>query len=343
MYKNKLSLKQFNMSNSNKGINLSSISVFLPETILNNDELSAGSAKISEEIFKRTGVKERRRTCKDFQMSDMACAAAEKIFNSKNELREKIDALILVGHGFEYKAPVTSAILHQRLGLNKNCLVLDVPHGCTGYIYGLSIAKGFLSSQIAKNVLLLTSDTPSYVIDKNDAELQSLFGDAATATIVQSSEENEKFVFGTDGSGYEDLIVRRSGTRNPATIDWITKTGLIHGKMEMRSTEIFTFAIKIVPVLIYDILEKNNMKIEDIDYFVFHQANSFLLEVIRKKLKIQKEKFFNDITLTGNTVSSSIPLALHTAEKNGVLRSGMKVLIAGFGIGLSWGGTIIKY
>ncbi|MFN6039656.1 MAG: 3-oxoacyl-ACP synthase III family protein, partial [Bacteroidota bacterium] len=188
-----------------------------------------------------------------------------------------------------------------------------------------------------------TSDTPSYVIDKNDMELLSLFGDSATATLIQSSNEDEKFIFGTDGSGYEQLIVRKSGTRFPASLDWIEETGLIHGKMEMQSTEIFTFAIKIVPSLIQQILEKHSMNIEDVDYFVFHQANSFLLEVLRKKLKIQKEKFFNDIILTGNTVSSSIPIALHTAEKKGTLRRGMKVLIAGFGIGLTWGGTIIKY
>ena len=326
------------------GIKISAISYFLPETIVSNDDLSRKFGTSSSEIFKKTGVKERRRTLPDFLMSDMAFEAAQQVFDQYPDKKMNVDAILLVGHGFEYKAPVTSALLQHRLGLPTDCFVTDIPHGCTGYIYGLSLAKGLLHARIAKSVLLLTADTPSYVIDQNDEDLLSLFGDSATASIIESVNGiKEEFIFGTNGSGADFLMVKKSGTRNPPKVEWIIESGLAYGKMEMKSTEIFTFALKTVPKLVKDILDKNQLDMEEIDFFVFHQANSFLLEVLRKKLKIPQERFFNDIIFTGNTVSSSIPIALKNAEKNGVLKRGMKVMLAGFGLGLTWGGTVITY
>ena len=326
------------------GLKISSVGFYLPEKIISNQEISLRFGTSAELIYKKTGVRERRVTQPEIQTSDMAYEAAEKIFSEHPKLKEGINALLLVGHGFDYKAPVSSAIIHEKLGLQKDCFVMDIPHGCTGYLYGLCVAKGLLNTGISSKVLLLTGDTPSFVIDQKEEELVSLFGDGATATILEnSSGTDEHFVFGTDGSGFSDLIVERSGTRNPATLEWIKKTGMIHGKMKMNSAEIFTFALKNVPILIKDVLEKNSLTIDEIDYFVFHQANSFLLETLRRKIKIPEEKFFNNIVYTGNTVSSSIPLAIHQAEKNGALKRGMKVLLAGFGIGLTWGGTVINY
>ena len=332
------------MQTENKGIKITALSSFLPEGNLSNYEIAKRFNSDPLEIFKKTGVMDRRITKPDFLMSDMGFEAAEKLFKIKSQHRDEIDALILVGHGFDFKAPVTSAILQNRLRLKKECFVMDIPQGCTGYIYGLSISKSILSSGIAKKVLLITADTPSFVIDKNDEELLSLFGDAATASIIELGNSfDEKYFFGTDGSGYDLLCVEKSGTRNPPDIKWLTQTSMLYGKMSMKSTEIFSFAIRTVPGMVNQILEKNSLSIDQIDLFVFHQANSFLLEVLRKKMKIPQEKFINDISETGNTVSSTIPIALLKAESQGKLKRGMNVLLAGFGLGLSWAGTIIKY
>lgn len=300
----------------------------------------------ADDIFKKTGVKSRRRTNEDFIMSDMAEKAAEKLFKKNPGLKSKIDGIILVGHGYDYKAPITSAILQNKLGINKNCLTIDLPHGCTGYINGLAVTKGLLEAELCSHILLLTGDTPSFVIAKDNSELNSIFSDSATATYI--SRENtesvfEKFIFGTDGAGATSLIVERSSSRLPADADYIIKGGRLNGTMEMNSTEIFLFAIKTVPKLIKETLEKNKITIDEIDYFVFHQANTFLLEVLRKKLKLSNEKFYNNIVDTGNTVASSIPIALKDLIEKKILKRNMTVLVAGFGLGYTWGATVIKF
>lgn len=298
------------------------------------------------EIFKKTGVRTRWRTTEDFIMSDMAQSAAENLFENDPDIRSKIDTVILVGHGYDYKAPITSAILQNKLKLNKNCLTLDLPHGCTGYINGLAVAKSLLNSGMSRHVLLLTGDTPSFVIEKDNLELHSIFSDSATASYITKEGDNEslgQFVFGTDGSGAQSLMVHHSSSRFPADLGYITADRPLNGSMEMKSTEIFLFAIKVVPTLVKETLEKNKTGIDQIDHFIFHQANSFLLEVLRKKLKIPEEKFYNNITETGNTVASTIPIALSDLEKQGVLKRGMTLLLAGFGLGYTWGATILKY
>ncbi len=318
----------------------------MPEGILTNEMLAAEYSLNAEEIFKKTGIMERRRITEDFIMSDMAQKAAERLFEKNAGIKEKIDAIILVGHGYDYKAPITAAILQNKLGISKKCLTIDLPHGCTGYINGLAVTKGLIDGGMCEHILLLTGDTPSFVIAKDNSELNSIFSDSATATYISKNVgENlyEKFVFGTDGAGVNSLIVRRSSSRLPADTDYLKEKGRLNGTMEMNSTEIFLFAIKTVPQLIKDTLEKNNIKAEDIDYFVFHQANTFLLDVLRRKLKLPAEKFYNDISKTGNTVASTIPIALNDLIEKKKLTKGMTILLAGFGLGYTWGATVIKF
>lgn len=326
---------------------IKAISTYLPEKKITNEELAHQFNVSPEDIFKKTGVLVRCHTSLNINMQKMAEYTANQLFEQDPDIRSQIDALILVGHGFSYKAPNTSAIMQYTLKLSKKCFCIDLPHGCTGYIYGLSIAHSLIKSDIAKNILLLTADTPSYVIKKDDLELLSIFGDSATATFITNSNTStsfEKFIFYTDGSGYDKLIVERSGTINPADLEYYSdKSNPPHGIMKMDGTAIFLMSIKRVPNLIYETLEKNNLQIEDIDYFIFHQANSFMLEVLRKKLKIPEDKFFNDIRYTGNTVSSSIPIALQQLIKENKLQRGMKLLLAGFGLGYTLGATVIEF
>ncbi len=321
------------------------ISIYLPPNILSNNQLSQQFNISEEDIFKKTGVLERRHAPPDFNMEDMAYESAKKILQQFPDAQNKIDALLLVGHGFSYKAPNTSAILQHRLNLSEKTYCLDLPHGCAGFIYGLSLAQSLLKNELASQVLLLTGDTPSYVIKKDDLELLSIFGDASTATLIENNHSNHhsKFVFKTIGKDYDKLIVERSGARNRMDKSYFEKDNPPDGFMKMDGTAVFLMSIKEVPPLIDETLEKNNLTINEIDYFVFHQANAFMLEVLRKKLKIPKEKFFNDLRFTGNTVSNSIPIALHQLMQENKLQRGMKILLAGFGIGFMLGATVIEF
>lgn len=323
------------------GIKILDIATYLPEKIITNDDLVKQFPHLdSSEIFKTTGVKERRHTTLDFTMSDMAFEAASQLIRKDEHLKETIDVIILVGHGYDYKAPISSAILQERLGIQNNCLTIDLPHGCTGYINGLMVAKGLLESSIGNKVLLLTADTPSYGIKPDDHDLLSIFGDSGTASIHTKSDNTENFVFGTDGKGANSLIVRYSGCKYP---DIEKNKDLIHGEMEMNGKDIFLFAMKRVPTLIKETLHKNNLTQEEIKYFVFHQANSFMLDVLRRKLKIDKERFYNNIEFTGNTVSSSIPFAIKELMDSKKIKRGDKILLAGFGLGFTWGATVIEF
>jgi 3-oxoacyl-[acyl-carrier-protein] synthase-3 len=233
--------------------------------------------------------------------------------------------------------------------LSTKCGAIDLPLGCTGFTYCLSVAKVLVETQQATNVLILTSDIPSTVIHPKDAELRMLFGDAGAATLVSADESGNtdigNFSFGTDGSGAKNLIVKRSGTRNAADMEWFKEHedvgGMKFGRMEMNALEIFTFTLRIVPPMIDDILKKNNLVKEQIDLFVFHQANAFLLSVLRRKLKIEEEKFFIYMEEVGNTVSATIPIALYEAIKAGKAKKGDRILLAAFGIGYSWSGTVV--
>lgn len=324
-------------------VSLNYISVYLPPTILTNEGLSEQFNVSSEQIFKNTGIKKRYVSTPGEISSDMAVKAAETLFNDNAIDRSDIDLLIFCSEGFDHKGPSTSCLIQHRLGLSKEITCVDLPYGCSGYVYGLGMANAYLTSGMCKKVLFLTADMATTVIHKDDLELKSIFSDIGTATLITGATYNEQFIFGTDGSGYHNLIVDHSASRNPQTIEKLKENNMPLGHMKMQSTEIFVFAVKTVPKLVSDILVKHNYTIDDIDLFVFHQASYFMLDVIRRKCKIPKEKFFINIEQFGNSVSSTIPVALNDAEKQGVLKKGMKVLVAGFGIGYSWGATIIEY
>src|ERR1700757_793531 len=325
-------------------ISLNHISVHFPDNILTNEKLAKDFSETdAEQFFKNTGIKQRFISAPNEIASDLAVKAAEKLFSEYEINKEEIDFLIFCSEGFDYIAPATSCIIQNRLGLSKKLGCIDLPYGCSGYIYGLGIANGLLAANMANNILFLTADIPTKVIHKNDLELRSIFSDIATANLITKTDYSQSFVFGTDGSGHKNLLVDYSGFRNPNDDDKELAKELPNGQMKMKSTEIFLFAVRTVPKLVNEILEKYKYSLNEIDLFVFHQASYFMLEVIRKKIKVPKEKFFNNIEGVGNSVSSSIPVALHEAVQAGVLKRGMKVMLAGFGIGYSWGTTIIEY
>jgi len=330
--------------------NIKAISYYLPKKTLTNKELCRIFPQLTEEdIIKRTGIKTRHVVTDGMVGSDLAFHAANKLFKENAFDRSNIDFLIFCTEGLDYKGPATACILQNRLQLSTTCGALDIPFGCTGFTYCLSVAASLIESEQASTILVLNSDIPSTVIHPEDAELRMLFGDAGAATLVTKCHPGEsgigKFSFGTDGSGASNLIVKSSGVRDPVDTSWLNQHknagGMKFGRMEMNALEIFTFSLRVVPPMVSNILTKNNVTKDDIDLFVFHQANIFLLNVLRKKLKIDESKFFIFMENIGNTVSASIPIALHEAIQTGKAKKGDKILLAAFGIGYSWSGTVL--
>ncbi len=301
-------------------------------------------------LAKKTGI-ERRHICPaDMTASDMAASAAENVFASGFE-RESVDYILFCTQSPDYPLPTTACILQNRLGLSKRCGALDFDLGCSGYIYGLGLAKGLIETEQAKNVLLLTSETYTKYIHPEDHAVRPLFGDAATATVVSAVESKKSgitgIIYGTDGSGADKLIVPVGGMRQHYHNTPITTTTDQFGNtrtnqnLYMDGGAIMNFALEVVPQTLEKVLQKAGLKKEDVDYYIFHQANRFMLESLQKICGLFDKPYWNDCTEYGNTVSSSIPLALTDMMKARPEVALKNVMLIGFGVGLSWGGCVI--
>lgn len=326
---------------------IKAIDYYLPEKILTNDEIAECFTEWSaEKVTKKVGILERHLSAEDETASDMAFKAAEKLFTANEGLRESIEFVLLCSQSVDYKLPSSSCILQERLGLKTSCGAYDFNLGCSGYEYGLATAKGLIIAGIASNVLLLTAEAYTKYIHPEDKGNRTIFGDAATATVVSTEgfAEIGEFVLGTDGSGFDKLIVKTGGsrTKNPTGKSYEDETG--HTRYEdylyMDGGAIFDFTSNVVPPMVEKLLAKENLKQDDIDLWIFHQANKYMINYLRKMMGIDKDKFYLFMESVGNTVSSTIPIALTEAKKEDRLHG--NVLLAGFGVGLSWAGTVIK-
>lgn len=324
------------------------IETYFPEKKLTNKELEAifpdwSASKIEDKI----GIKERFIVENDQTALDLAFEASERAL--RNFDKNQIDFLLLCTQSPDYLLPTSACILQNKLGLRTSIGALDFNLGCSGFIYGLALAKSLLIAGIASNVLLVTAETYSKHLHPNDRSNRSIFGDAAAAIIISRSDIENIFEFdlGTDGQGMDNLILINGGMRNKVEnklTEWVDEAGNIRSNnfLFMNGPEIFNFTIEKIPNLVSNVLRKNGLTLDEIDYVIFHQANKYMLNYLRLKLQIPKEKFYNNILLTGNTVSSTIPIALKECKEQNLIVAGDKVLLAGFGVGYSWGGTIIK-
>jgi len=331
---------------------IKAISHYLPEKILSNDILSAEFPEWSvEKISDKTGIFERKIAADNEYSSDMAIKAANILFIENNIDRNDIDFIILCTQSPDYFLPTTACIVQDKLSIPTSAGAFDFNLGCSGYIYGLAIAKGLIAGNIAKNILLITSETYSKFIHPQDKSNRTIFGDAASATLISSDgfAEIGEFDLGTDGKGEENLIVKRGGLRYPKTGDNETVSFDEYGNAKnenflfMNGTAIFNFTSQKVPILVNNTLTKNNLIMSNIDLFIFHQANRFMLNHLRKKLSIPEERFYLFLKTCGNTVSSTIPIALEEAYKTKNINPGNKILLSGFGVGYSWGGTVLYF
>ena len=326
------------------------IAYHLPETKLTNEDLSAIFPKLSAAgIYKITGIHERSIAAEDELSSDLAIIAAEKLFREKNLDRSTVDHLIFCTQGPDYFSPTTACVMQNRLNLSTNTGALDINMGCTGFIYSLSMAKGLIETGAAKNVLLLNCSALVNHIHPLDKSSRILFSDAATAVLVSERPENSigNFVFGTDGAKANIMMLKAGAFRHPFSTTDLSVVEDEFGNFStpahfnMKGDEVLNFSMDVVPGLVNNILEKNNMKMEDIDLFIFHQANLYLMKLLKKLIKIPDEKFCINLAYTGNTVSCTIPIALKDQMEKGRIKTGDKVMLVAFGIGASWAGTII--
>jgi 3-oxoacyl-[acyl-carrier-protein] synthase-3 len=330
---------------------IQAISYILPEQTYTNEEFFAEFPGSKQTSLDKVGVRKRHIVSPGQTSADLAYLAAEKLFAEHDIDRGEVDFLLLLFTGADYYTPSSSGIVHHKLNLRNDCGALDIMIGCSAFAYGLSVAAGLIAAAGLKKILLLTASSLTNTLHPKDKSSRFVFGDGAAATLITAGGNGNmgSFVFGNDGQGYEKIIIRDGGSRNPLTPESYAETQDEFGNVicdanyYMDGIGVFQFSMKRVPTLVADVLAKAGLQKEDIDLYVFHQPNVFLNENIRKKIGIPEEKFVHCIAETGNTVQSTIPIALYESEKNGRLKRGMKVLVASFGVGLSWSGAIIDY
>lgn len=342
-----------NNSNKKYFASIKGIKSYLPEKKLTNEDLHKEYPDWDvEKIYAKTGIKSRSIAASNETSVDMAVKAAQKLFEEKICKKEEIEMVILCTQSPDYYLPTSACIVHERLGLPKTCGSFDFNLGCSGFVYGLSMAKGMIESGTAKNVLLITSETYTKFLHPSDRSVRTIFGDGAAATYIESLESETNFigpfVFGTDGSGANELIVPAGGLRLPksdeTSLEREAEAGVIRSdeNLYMGGAEIFNFTLKTIPGVVNELLEKSGLSMEEVDYYVFHQANKFMLERLRKKIKIPENKFCINNEHYANTVSATIPMALELEINKGTLKKGDVVMLVGFGVGLSWAANIVK-
>jgi len=333
---------------------IEAIEYYLPQKTLTTEQLATERPDWSaERIDRMTGISERHIAATDECASDLGVEAAHKLFASGAIGPGQVDYLLFCTQSPDHFLPTTACIMQRRLNLPIDVGALDFNLGHSGFVYGLGLAQGLIETGQASNVLLITAETYSKFIHPGDRSVRMIFGDGAAATLVRAIESSDSFigpyVYGTDGSGAASLIVPAGGMREPRTAETavaaIDETGNERSRnsLFMDGGSVFTFTRSVVPNAVRALLARSGKTLEDIDLFVFHQANEYILEYLRKRIRIPSEKFYVAMRHCGNTVSSSIPIALKHAQMEGRLRPGHTVMLVGFGVGYSWSGTLVRW
>jgi len=332
------------------------IEYFVPVNKFSNEDL----LKINpdwdiDRIYEKTGISNRYIASEDQTATDLAVEAGKILLDKHPKLKNEIDYVILCTQSSDYYLPSSACLVQERLGLRQAIGAIDVNQGCSGFVYSLGLAKGLVETNQAKSILILTADTYSKYINDKDKSVKTLFGDAAACTLVARKENCEEElisvpVYGTNGKGAHNLMVPDGGARNPISDNSYTEekdqSNNIRSRTNlfMNGKEIFTFTLATIPSVFNKVLSKENITLEDIDIVIFHQANKFMLDSLQKKLKIPEKKMHRSYEKYGNTVSSTIPIGLRIEmTKKNTNNNSNVALILGFGVGLSWAGTVVKY
>ncbi|AOW17237.1 3-oxoacyl-ACP synthase [Polaribacter vadi] len=330
------------------GAYIKGIEYVYPEKSITNDVLLKEFPDYNFSKFEnKVGIRTRYVVGENETALSLAIKAVNKLLHNNID-KSSIDFVLYCTQSPEYFLPTTACILQDACGLRTNIGALDFNLGCSGYTYGLSLAKGLINSGQTKNVLLVTAETYSKYIHKQDKSNRAIFGDAATATLISTSEEEllGDFSFGTDGSGAEKLIVKNGGSKfqyqvDPSLKEYGSDNNYTDNHLYMNGPEIFNFTSNAIPKFTESVLKLNNIEKNAVDQFIFHQANAFMLNFLRKRTKIDKNKFFIDLLDGGNTVSNTIPIALKKYSNLKNIAKSEKILLMGFGVGLSWCGGLV--
>lgn len=332
------------------GVALKGIAACVPKkTDHNKDYPYLAEADISK-LIEATGIEQRRIAPKEICTSDMCCAAAEKLIAELGWDAATIDVLIFVSQTPDYILPNTAPVLQDRLGLSKSTMAFDMTLGCSGYVYGLSVLAGIMKAAGFKKGLLLAGDTITKIASEKDKSVMPLFGDAGSATALelQNDAPAMHFGLGTDGSGYKTIIIPDGGARNVVTEESLKQHTVSEGiernncQLVLEGMDVFSFGITTVPKAVSSFMEHFSLQQENVDHFIFHQANMMMNKMIAKKLKLPLEKVPFSLKEFGNTSSATIPLTIVTALKGQLQNKKTSMVQCGFGVGLSWGTVYIE-
>ena len=329
---------------------IKALSYYLPEKVVTNEELVKEFPEWSvEKVAQKVGVESRHLAAENETAGDMAEKAARKMFDEYGIDPSSINFLLFCTQSPDYFLPSTACVLQDRLGIPTSAGAFDYNLGCSGCVYGMAVAKGIIAAGIAKNVLLLTAETYQKYLHPLDKSNRSIFGDGAAACLISTEgfAEIGEFSLGTDGSGANNLIVKTGASRQKKATGRFVEDEEGHiwydDYLYMNGGNIFNFTLNAVPDMMKEILEKNGLEKDQIDYYLFHQANKYMLNTIRKVCVLPKDKFYINLATTGNTVSSTVLIGLKDCIVNKIIQPRNNVMIAGFGVGLSWGGSVLSF
>lgn len=333
-------------------IGISALAGAVPRHIINNYNYTQYFPKEQvKEVVDKIGIYQRRfaddKTC----ASDLCFAAAEKLISDNNINKEEIDLLIFISQTPDYRMPATSIILQDRLGLSKSCIAFDINLGCSAFCYGLSVAFSMMRSRNIRKALILDGETRSKVYSPKDRRSAFIFGDAGIAALIEHNDNIGKSIFSlnSDGSKADYIMIKGGGYRNPSSIETLKERvvdeyGNIRSDEQgyMKGGDVFNFVIKEVPRNIEQTIKYANLKAEDFDYIVFHQANNFINSYIAKKMKLDTNKIPSSISKYGNTSSVSIPLTI-ISELKDKLKGEKLLLLSALGVGMTWATGILPF
>ncbi|QDU78394.1 3-oxoacyl-[acyl-carrier-protein] synthase 3 [Polystyrenella longa] len=328
------------------------VTYHLPEGELVNETLTAISPEMTaEKIVSKTGIVTRKIAAPGECASDLACQAAINMFAQGICSPDEIDYILFCSQSPDYLMPTTACLIQQRLGIPRTSGALDMNLGCSGYVYGLGLAKGLVETGQSKKLLMLTGETYSKYIRDNDTNVRTIFGDGAACSLIEAIDDTSEetigpFIYGTDGLGANNLMVSQRGFRYLAQRNMGEVPAHSPDEdpyMHMNGPEVFLFTLLNVPKAIADLFERTGFGWDDVDLVVFHQANAYMLEHLKNKIRIPDEKFYVSMADIGNTGSSTIPIALARAEQDQRLKQGDRVMLVGFGVGYSWSATFITW
>lgn len=336
---------------SSTGTRIAGITATVPSGKVSNREYGNLSDQERDLMIKTIGIEHRRIADPGQSASDLCFVAAEKLIDELNWQKSDIDILVFVTQTPDYITPATSILLQDRLGLPHSCLAFDINLGCSGYIYGISVVNGLLNQFNSGKALLLVGDVSSYCVSEQDKSAAPIFGDAGSATAIEKTgRQDDRMTFNlqSDGSGYDHIMIKDGGMRHPVTeeslkykeYDKNVSRNDLH--LILNGIDVFNFSIRELPGNITRLLDEVSITSDQVDYFIFHQANKLINDTVRKKLQLPEEKVPSTLQEFGNTSSATIPLTIVHALADIVREQETRMIMSGFGVGLSWGSALVK-